>query len=448
MFDLLVASTRLVLETGLRPGAVGIRDGAIAAILAPGTPADARQRMDVGDRLVFPGLVDCHVHFREPGMAEKEGFANGTRAAIAGGVTTVLVMPTDRPVTFTAEDFAAKRALAEGQCHADFGLQAAVGRDLSHLPALAALGAVSFEMFLADANPALRLDDGMAILAALEAIGETGRLAGITPGEHSIVETLTADLRAAGAIAPRDFPRARPPVAEAMGVARAAAASVQIPSTAVLFRQLSSRAAVDILRRFRRLRADLHAEVNPHHLFLTESALDRHGPFAVVSPPLRRDADVSALWSALSDGTIGLISTDHAPHLPHEKARGLADIWETPLGLPGLQTMLHLLLSAAASGRCTYSDIATWCAQTPARLFGLYPRKGCIAPGAHADLVIVDPDRVGVIDDAAQLSRAGRTPFAGLSDGGSIDLVLLRGNIVYRDGLILGEPTGRFLRPD
>jgi dihydroorotase len=378
-------------------------------------------------------------------MAYKEGFANGTRAAAAGGVTTVLVMPTDKPITFTAEQFSAKREMAEGICCVDFGLAAAVSLDSTVVPILAELGALSFEIFLADSNSSLRVDSS-TLLRALESIHEIGGTAGITPGDHTMVEERRGILRQSGAKIPRDYPRAYPPVAEAMGLARGAAAALNVGSTTV-FRQTSCRSSVEILRALKQIRgACLYAEVNPHYLFLTEDALEQIGPFAVMSPPLRSSDDVSALWSGLSDGTLDFISTDHAPHLPAEKEKGLTDIWETPMGIPGLQTMLPLMLQAAKDGVCSYTNVASWCATTPAKLFGLYPKKGCIAQGADADLVIVDTSRLEMINDREQYTLAKRTPFAGRLNGGAIDFVFLRGQVICRDGVIVGSPSGQFLR--
>jgi dihydroorotase len=445
MFDLVLEGRRVLLTHGIAQAAIGIRDGIITAVMAPGSEAvEARQRVDAGDRLVMPGLIDCHVHFREPGMAHKEGFTNGTRAAAAGGVTTVLVQPTDQPITFTPDDVCEKEALAN-KIYVDVGIQAAVGRDLSLIPKLAELGVVSFEIFIADSNASLRLDDGDAIIAALRSVKETGRIAGVTPGEHTVIKSLIATLQGSGAKAPKDFPRAFPPAAEAMGLARAAVAALET-GTEVVFRQTSCRASVDTLRQLQRLGPNLHAETNPQYLFLTEAAFATFGPFAVMSPPLRTDEDVSALWQGLSDGTLSVISTDHAPHLPQEKLAAAADVWTVPRGAPGLQTMLPLMLAAAAAGRCSYQDIARWCAERPARMFGLYPRKGAIILGADADLVVIDTADHRPIDDASQLSLAVRTPFAGQHSGGAVKLVLLRGEVLAEDGRVADRPRGRIVR--
>ncbi|MGH7266964.1 MAG: dihydroorotase, partial [Candidatus Rokuibacteriota bacterium] len=184
------------------------------------------------------------------------------------------------------------------------------------------------------------------------------------------------------------------------------------------------------------------AETTPHNLLLTEDELDRQGPFAKVTPPLRPAADLEACWGALRDGTVDIVATDHAPHLPAEKEAGRADIWKAPGGFPGLQTLLPLMLNEVARGRLTLVDLVALCAERPARLFRLYPRKGALEPGSDADLVLVDPAREALIENEAQLSRARVTPFAGWRVRGWPVATLLRGRVVMRDGKVTGVPAG------
>src|SRR5258708_26963272 len=182
MLDLLLRGGQLVTPAGVERRSLGINEGRIAAILGPGEEASAREGLDLEGQLVLPGLVDAHVHFREPGLVHKEGFATGSAAAAAGGVTTVMVMPTDNPVTTTPELFLEKKALASGHCHVDYALHAGLGPDSQHVPPLTDIGAISFEMFMSDlAAPMLteRTSDLLAVLAAGRAGSALGRP---TPG--------------------------------------------------------------------------------------------------------------------------------------------------------------------------------------------------------------------------------------------------------------------------
>lgn len=422
---------------------VGIDQGRISALAAPGS-LEGSEVIDATGLHVLPGLVDAHVHLREPGLVHKEGFATGTRAAAAGGVTTVMVMPTDNPVTMTPAQFEEKRRLAEGQCHVDFALQAALGRDPAHVEALHRLGAVSFEIFLADVPEGFLVPDAQSLLAVLAEVARVGAVAGLTPGDHDVVTRRTAELRARSTGARADFPPTRPPISEALGIARALVAARETGAR-IHIRQLSCDAGLQALRGLR-AGVRVSAEVTPHNLALDEGDYLRLGPVAKVAPPLRPAPDVRAMVKALAAREIDIVATDHAPHLPAEKAQGEDDIWRAPGGIIGLQTFLPVMLGLVEEGRLSLSDLVRTCATTPADLFGL-PAKGRLAVGADADVVLLDLGGRTLIRDEDQLSKAARTPFHGRTVRGAIRQVFLRGIEVARDGHPLGRPGGRFLRP-
>jgi dihydroorotase len=423
---------------------IGISGGRIAQISAPGT-LGARAVVDAEGLHVLPGLVDAHAHLREPGIVHKEGFQSGTLAAAAGGVTTVMVMPTDNPVTLTPAQFEDKRRLAQGQCHVDFALQAALGTDPSHVPELARLGAISFEIFLADVPETFLVRDAESLLAAMAAVARVGAIAGITPGDHDVVLRRTTEIRARSKGAREDFPPTRPPISEALGIARACVAARETGAS-IHIRQVSCEAGVQVIRAMRE-GIRLTAEVTPHNLTLDESELIRQGPVAKVAPPLRPRSDVTAVLDALRGQTIDIVATDHAPHLPAEKAKGAADIWQAPGGLIGLQTFLPVMLGLVERGQLTLSDVVRTCATAPASIFGL-GHKGRIAVGADADLLLVDMKRSTTIRNEDQLSKAASTPFAGQSVKGALAHTFLRGIEIARDGKPCAPPMGNFQRQE
>src|SRR5262245_9203344 len=195
MLDLLVARGLLVSETGIAERSIGIASGRVAVVLAGGEAPAARETVEARGQLVLPGLVDAHVHFREPGLTHKEDFASGSAAAAAGGVTTVMVMPTDDPLTATADTFTAKRRLGEGRCHVDFALQVGLGADTSQVRALADLGAISFEVFQTGTPQPLNVDDPAELVRRLEAVRDVGGIVGVTPGNASLLNRYSSIAR-------------------------------------------------------------------------------------------------------------------------------------------------------------------------------------------------------------------------------------------------------------
>jgi dihydroorotase len=402
-FDLLLRGGRIVEGGGLVARTVAVQSGRIKAILAPNASASASKVIDVEGCIVLPGLVDAHVHFRDPGLTHKEDFESGSRAAAVGGVTTVMVMPTDQPFTQTPEQFAEKRALAEGRSYVDFALQALLGPDFANVPALAAQGAASFEIFMGLLEP--KIDDDETLAAAMAAVRRAGGVAAVTP------------------------------LVEARDVGRVVAAHRKSGGR-VHLRQISSAGGVEAMAGA----ADgLTSEVTPHNLWLTDEALARLGALAKVFPPLRPQGDVDAVREALKRGAITMVATDHAPHTPEEKAAGLE---RAPGGFPGVQTMLPLLLKLL-----DYPDLVRVACEAPARAFGLYPRKGALQPGADADIAVVDPSRPMRIRDEDQQSKARHTPFNGWDAPATPVMTLLRGEVIARNGSSVARASGLHLKP-
>jgi dihydroorotase len=422
MFDLVIRDSMMVEGDALRARSIAVANGQVAALLDPRDSPPARRTLAFPGCIVLPGLVDAHVHFRDPGLNHKEDFESGSRAAALGGVTTVMVMPTDDPMTQTAAQFLEKKALGEARSHVDFALQALLGPDLSHVAALAGEGAVSFEIFLGLIER--RIEDSAAMVAALAAVRDAGGVAGVTPYDEGLAR----------------YAPLLPAEVEAAGIARALCAQ-RLCGARMHVRQVSSALGLAALA----LAGEgVSSEVTPHNLLLTRETFERLGAVAKVVPPLRSAADTQAMREALAAGRISIVATDHAPHAPQEKDAGLA---LAPGGFPGVQTMLPLLLGLVGEKVLTYADLVRVACEQPARIFGLYPRKGALVPGSDADMVLVDPARPMRIRNADQASKAARTPFDGWEVAASPRTTLLRGEPVCSDGKMLGARRGRFVRP-
>ncbi|RUW38754.1 MAG: dihydroorotase [Mesorhizobium sp.] len=440
MFETLIRSATVVNAEGLSRCDVGIAAGKVAAVVAPGEAAEAGTVIDASGCFLLPGLVDAHAHLRDPGLTHKEDFSSGTHAAALGGVTTVLDMPTDEPWTATSEQLADKMAMAEGRIHADVGLQAVLSRDLSLVPRLLDLAPVSFELFTADVPDAFLFATLDSVAEALKAFAGADTLIGISPGDQSILAGSSARDRS-GSIA--SFLDSRPPLAEANGIARALVAAASAEAK-IHVRQINSELGVETWSRLRGM-ADASVETTPQNLFFTAQDYEVQGPNLKASPPLRSPHDVDALRAALGAGLIDVVGTDHAPHAPAEKAAPYAAFADIPGGMPGLQTLLPTMLRLVDEGLIALPDLVRMCARNPAERFGLGRRKGRIAAGYDADLLILDPRRSTTIANADQVSRAGYTPFDGWTVKARLTNVFLRGREIVRDGRLVGPAQGKIV---
>lgn len=446
MFDLAIKNAMLVSQDAITPANIYITGERVAAVCPLADDFSAREVYDAAGRHVLPGLVDAHVHFRDPGQVYKEGFENGSLAAACGGVTTVVIMPTDDPMTADCQTFQEKIALGR-RSYVDFGLNVIVGPDLAGLQQLVQCGPCAFELFLADVPDRFRIDDAAQLLAALRAIAAVNGIAGVTPTLPSIVQAATDTIMQEGRKGPLDFAASRLPSAEVLGIAMACEAAI-LTGCRVHIRQVTCREAVETIAAYKQRAPGLiSAETLPHNMFLTEADLVKFGPLAKMSPPLRSPEQGRALVEGLRSGVLDIVVTDHAPHLLAEKEKGRDDIWQAPSGIPGLETLLPVMLQQCLQGAFELTQLVEMLSTKPAQLFNLHPKKGCIAPGSDADLIVLDTSVRRPIEPALMKTRAKYTPFADWSGAGAIDLVLLRGRKIVEHGVAIDAPSGCFVRP-
>jgi len=448
-FDLVINGGIIVTSNGCQKMDIGISDGIITAITKPNyLPDKSRQKfINAKGKLVIPGAVDSHVHLREPGFPSKETFMTGTKAAAAGGVTTVMVMPFTKPFVTSTKELEEKVRIAEGQSFVDYALQATIKPiSLDQIKDAANWGITSFEILLAEAPEELRIIDNAVLYSIFEKVAETDSRVGIYAADDDLINKFTQELIEDHRCDFIAHYESKPQVGEALGIARACLMAEFI-GTKIHFRQVSTKNGVDILREMKKHYEYISAEVSPHHLFLNTDCISKMGPFAKVNPPLGKHEDCQALWEGLKDGTIDIIASDHAPHTIEEKNNGYQNIWNAPGGIIGLQTLLPLIVDHVLRNSVSMVDLTRWLSERPARLFGLFPRKGIIKIGGDADLVIIDPKKYHIISSESQYSKAKYTPFEGKKLRGTLDSTLLRGNVIMEDGIVLKHALGKLLKP-
>ena len=454
-----IAGGTLVTSRGSMRAELVCQDGMIERIGDPdGTSAD--EQIDARGLLVFPGFIDPHVHSRDPGLTHKEDFAHSTCAAAAGGVTTVCEMPNAIPPVIDAAVFEERAAQHSRVASVDFGLWGlAVGTDnLSSIAGLFEAGVVGVKLFwgyaldrrtrmlvynLADQPPEdlIPPPTNGEVLDLCREVARVGGLLAAHCEDRSVIEA--AERRLGHAIATYDdILRARPAEAEAVSIAIASELSA---ATGCRFHVVhtASRGGVRAVRRARAEGVNLTAETCPHYLSFTNEDFAELGVTMKVYPPIRTLADQAALWDAIADGTLTSVGSDHAPHTIDEKAQGLA---LAPAGAHGVETLGRALVDAMLTGKLTPERLAWVLSEGTARLYGLYPRKGAIEPGADADFTLVDPAATTVVDRARLHSKQPQSPWHGRQLRGAIKAAVLRGEIISRDGEPVGQPRGRLVR--
>lgn len=437
-------SRRVVLPEAEQPATIVIRDGRIAAVEPYDAPIEAR---DVGDLVVMPGVVDTHVHLNEPGRAEWEGFASGTRAAAAGGVTTVVDMPLNStPATVTPSALEQKRAAAAGKCHVDVGFWGGVvPGNAGSLRAMHRAGVRGFKCFLVPSG----VDDFGEVgehdlRFAMPVLAELGAPLLVHAEAPGPIVRATA---AASSFDPRKYQtylRSRPVEAELEAIEMLIELSREF-GTGVHVVHVAASDALPLLRDARDGGVPITAETCPHYLYFAAEEI-RDGAFAwKCAPPIREARDRERLMRALRDGTLDMVASDHSPSLPAMKTPPDRSFFSAWGGIASLQLALSVTTTVAARRGCSTSDIARWMCERPAALAGLGDRKGRIAPGLDADFVVWDPEAEFVVDARRLFHRHPVTPYDGATLSGVVHATYLRGSPIFDEGDVVGAPSGQLL---
>src|SRR5947209_3375312 len=383
--DLVVRGGTIVSSTGAMSAGIAVDGGVIVAIARDDALPEARETIDAAGKYVLPGVIDPHVHFRSPGYEYKEDWTSGTAAAASGG--------------------------------------------------LARHGVIGLKCFMGN-NPIGHIDDG-AMLEGLEIAASLGLRVAVHAENAAIIERRSGRLRAAGRRDPLAHLESRPAVCAVDAVERAVAFA-EAAGAQVHIAHEGCKDALPIIRAAKHRGVAVTAETCPHYLLLTAEDMHRVGPVLRVNPPVRAAGHAEPLWSGLADGVIDMLATDHAPHAIPEKTAD--DIWDCVSGFGGLETAIPLLLTEVNRGRITLEQYVTWSSLAPARVWGLYPRKGVLDVGSDADIVIVDLAQEATIRADRFQSKSKITPFEGFRTKGQPVCTIVRGRVVMRDGALEGRP--------
>ncbi len=444
-----VQGQRVVTPEGVRPATVRIEAGRIAAVENYQSQLTGLGVIDAEDRVVSPGLVDSHVHINQPGRTEWEGFETATRAAAAGGVTTLVDMPLNAiPATTTVEALRIKRDAAQSNCWVDVGFWAGVvPGNLGEISALAETGVCGFKAFLVDSGvPEFEAIDLQELRVAAATIASIG-LPLLVHSEH-----LDEILAPADDLALEDrrrylrYMQSRPAIAEVQAI-EALIAIAEATGVRLHIVHLATGKALPTINAARQRGVAITVESCPHYLTFAAEEIGDGQTLFKCAPPIREAGEREQLWQGLLNQEIDLIATDHSPSPPELKDMDGGDFFNAWGGISSLQLLLPAVWTEAKRRGADLSHLVQWLSTKPASLAGLSRRKGQFAVGFDADLVVWDDEASQVVDPAQLEHRHKITPYAGRELSGVVEATVLRGQLVYSEGQFLEEPHGALLTP-
>lgn len=427
MADIIVRNAKIVTSTTVIEGDLAIEGGKISGIGS--VSQNAKREIDSSGKFLLPGVIDIHVHFRDPGFPEKGDFSTESAAAASGGVTTILDMPNTSPPTLTIETLEEKRNIAAAKSLVNYGFFMGLSSDnLREIEKAKNIAGVKVYMGSSTGN--LLIQDTNII----EKLFELGRLVIVHAEDESIIRENekkfreSNDPRIHSLI--RDHRSGYEAVKAVLHLAKKYEARIHIT-------HLSSKEEVEEVEKFKSEKVG--CDVTPHHLALTTAYYEKLGNYVKVNPPLRDPEDRQTLWKALKSGIIDIVASDHAPHTKKEKESGY---WNAPAGVPGVQTLLPFLLDSVEHGELSLQQVVKITAENPAKLFGI-SGKGRIEVGYDADLILVDMEKEREVTEEILLSKCGWSPFRGFTFRGWPAVTMVNGKVLYEEGKGVSDDKGK-----
>lgn len=445
--DLLVKNGMLLTNVGPVRGDVLIREGVISSIgqslEEPKVPI-----VDAEGFLVFPGIVDPHVQFEviHGNTSMTDDFDTGTKAAACGGVTTIIDFA-DQPRGVDAMTYLKERiAIADAKVNVDYSLHMSItdlsGDTLRQIPAIVKEEFIpSFKLYLAYSRTGRMVNEGETF-AVMREVAKTGGIVGVHAESDSLVEYLTSEFLRNGQTDPSYFPKSRPDFAEAASVA----STIEIARATgcdLYVHHVSTGLAIDSVADAKRNGMRVWAETCPHYLILTDEVYQGESRYLyIMNPPLRTEKDRDRLWRAVQKGEIDTIGTDHCSYMIEQKTKN-SRFDQIPPGIPGVETLLPVMyMEGVSKGRMPVTRLVELLCSNPAKIFGLFPKKGTISIGGDGDLVIFNPKFEWTLRASKLHTNADFCPFEGMKIVGRVEKTILRGEIIYAKGEFCGTPNG------
>ena len=438
MFDLAITNAHIVGESRVDHANLYVVDGKFATISSEALTA--RETVNANEMIIFPGAVDPHVHFNDPGFTDGEDFLTGSMSAVAGGITTVFEMPLTFPLTADKASFLMKKSEAAKKSVADYGLYLALTPDnYSKVAELMELNPIGFKAFTSFSPEIPMVNDG-ELLAGMRAIQAAKSRIAVHCENNDIINFLTARLKESGRDGPRAYMESRPDYSEWEAVQRVVTLAT-ISGVQLHVVHSSTPEGASIVDNARKAGHPVSVETAQHFLFLDALDFERIGPFAQCNPPLREPGNSDKLWEAIRIGQIDCVGTDHAPYTIAEKLKGNGSVWGTPAGMNNIQSAIPLFLGEGIKRKIPLTQLARVCATAPSKLFNIYPKKGAISIGGDADMFLFDPNEEWTVDPKFTFYKQKWTPFEGVKVTGRIKRTWIRGTTAYEDA----APSGNIL---
>jgi len=441
--DLVLENARVYFADSITRAGLAIEGEKIVRIAKETNLPRACEKIDLGGRLVLPGAIDAHVHLRDQDLDYKEDFFTGTCAAAVGGVTTVLDMPNNSPVTMSVDSLTKRAGIAASKSVVNVAFYSAFPEDLEEMEDIVEWGAKGFKVFLSKQVGGLNPEDDEALLQGFRKAAVLKVPVLVHAEDKKFFESKFEELEKKGRCDVEAFLEAHSVYSETKTLKRA----VNLARTSrghIHICHVSAGQSMNIISSAKHEGINVTCEVTPHHLLLSSCKLNLLGYTALTNPPLRTKRDQESLWANLKKGTVDIIASDHAPHALHEKKRN--SIWEVAPGFPGLETMIPLMLTQVNEGRLTLSRLVHLVSRRPSEIFRV-ERRGILEEGCFADFIVVDMKREWKIDSSKFYSKAKFSPFDGETVKGKVTKTFVNGRLVMDEGEIVGKPgEGKIIR--